>query len=242
MHVEAVAGYRFGAGRPHGRTELSRRRPRGTHPATRPAGSRQESRDPARPSPPPVRSRPFRTAQSRRPRPFHRGGPSRGNCDHGAVEARPLARTWSRSASTCIARSLTFAVVCCQSECLPVTRARYTLLPSSRKLPADPRASVRQLERAAVLGPVALFMGAREDPPHAGGQPESMWQHLKHEVSIGRPIAESAQGGKCERVRGVVSQIEPALDRQICAQSITESCLSGPDQSLDLAPRRRLEV
>jgi hypothetical protein len=66
---------------------------------------------------------------------------------------------------------------------------------------------------AFILDKVSFAVRAVEDTPLFRGDLQGMSQCLEHEIAIVRPITVPAQRGERERVRGVVGEVEAAVQR-----------------------------
>jgi len=64
---------------------------------------------------------------------------------------------------------------------------------------------------AFVLSAVADIMALGQHAPHFWSQTKRVRKRLEHHVSVRGTIAGPAQRGKAQRVRGVVGEVEPAL-------------------------------
>jgi hypothetical protein len=67
---------------------------------------------------------------------------------------------------------------------------------------------------AFVLGKISLFVALCQYTPYFGCYTQRLLQYLKNEIAILGTKAMPAQGCQGQSVGCVVSQIEPALDRQ----------------------------
>jgi len=72
--------------------------------------------------------------------------------------------------------------------------------------------SIVHVEGALVLGPVAQVVALREDSPDLRTQTERVGQNLEADVSLRGTIRLMAEGGKTQRLRRAVCEIEPAVE------------------------------